>query len=589
MKSEMRTAVDVLGLGSLAPWMSVRSLAWVSLLIASLVFSACKSDDEPSSSSTHWVRCTTDADCLRVGASACSDEQCVDFAGQAFEVEESGNIATTGAEVDPSCDPTGPVERDSELHDVLLVARADDGTTYVVDDVEDGGSYRVYRSDDDLLVPQDVVGSGESDSVTLTINDADALFTLFFEPRDEPARAMLFDGELEDDPSFDPRDLDADVGQELEVLEVSVAGEFEVLPLASATRIEYRAWSAQGDEMLVVRPDREFEYEYLRMFYSDEPGEPLIERRVTETVRAQDGGTTYIHFLLDGEPARAYFPVRFEDEQIIHDEPGTLTVADESIELLRAGDAPNELTELDYWCATDEHEGWRLLSDAPPNRTAGTPCSFSEECASGICFGAGCGPGEGTCVHDPNVCPSASGMVCGCDGVTREFGCDHRYRHTGPCEDADAPSETDGSGDERDADADAGAGVEASDDVDEDDVDETPGRTGTGVEARDLDGTWVFTHEEPRGGDAALGGVARIEDGCLLVGDAVVVWDATILDDIEKVVADVGSGVSVRLRFGGGGLSLDEGSTLDDFPIEVVERCDTRNLLYQGGAFERVE
>jgi hypothetical protein len=133
----------------------------------------------------------------------------------------------------------------------------------------------------------------------------------------------------------------------------------------------------------------------------------------------------------------------------------------------------------------------------------------------------------------------------------------------------------------------------SSGDIDEDDAgaggdEQPPGRTGTGVEAHDLDGTWVFTREMANGGDAALGGVARIDDGCLFVGDEIVVWDTAILADLEQLVADVSGGESIRLRFGGGCLTLDEGSTLDDFPVEVVERCDTRTICYSGW-FERVE
>lgn len=66
---------------------------------------------------------------------------------------------------------------------------------------------------------------------------------------------------------------------------------------------------------------------------------------------------------------------------------------------------------------------------------AGAACTTADECTSGICFGSGCGPGEGICGDDPNWCPTAYGPVCDCDGVTRQWGCDYRYAHLGPCVD----------------------------------------------------------------------------------------------------------------------------------------------------------
>ena len=94
-----------------------------------------------------------------------------------------------------------------------------------------------------------------------------------------------------------------------------------------------------------------------------------------------------------------------------------------------------------------------------------------------------------------------------------------------------------------------------------------------GISAQQLEGVWVFSHD-PQGGDDALhSGVATIENGCLYVDGAVVVWDADRLDEAESAIASIRDGDSPQLSIGGGGISLDEGST--ELPAIIMERCDT--------------
>ncbi len=112
-----------------------------------------------------------------------------------------------------------------------------------------------------------------------------------------------------------------------------------------------------------------------------------------------------------------------------------------------------------------------------------------------------------------------------------------------------------------------------------------PGDTdgdATAVEAQEVDGVWVFTYAEAPDAsmDALATGTASVVDGCLLVGDAVVVWHDHHLDDVNDAIAGVDRGEVVSLQVGGGGLSLDEGSSEDDFPPLVVEHCSPTEVWF---------
>jgi hypothetical protein len=105
---------------------------------------------------------------------------------------------------------------------------------------------------------------------------------------------------------------------------------------------------------------------------------------------------------------------------------------------------------------------------------------------------------------------------------------------------------------------------------------------GTEVDAQQRDGVWVFTYSEaPAIDNEALGGGrAAVEDDCLWMGEAVVVWHDHHLDAVDEVIARVRAGEVLDLQLGGGGLSLAEGSTVDDFPAVVSEHCATSEIWF---------
>jgi hypothetical protein len=63
----------------------------------------------------------------------------------------------------------------------------------------------------------------------------------------------------------------------------------------------------------------------------------------------------------------------------------------------------------------------------------------------------------------------------------------------------------------------------------------------TAVEALQIEGVWVFAYGEPPqvSMDALGGGDATVVDGCLEVGEAVVVWHEHHVDAVEEVIARI--------------------------------------------------
>jgi hypothetical protein len=51
-------------------------------------------------------------------------------------------------------------------------------------------------------------------------------------------------------------------------------------------------------------------------------------------------------------------------------------------------------------------------------RADGAACNASDECASGICEGEGCGDNQGTCAPKARGCTRDLRQYCGCDGKT---------------------------------------------------------------------------------------------------------------------------------------------------------------------------
>lgn len=98
------------------------------------------------------------------------------------------------------------------------------------------------------------------------------------------------------------------------------------------------------------------------------------------------------------------------------------------------------------------------------------------------------------------------------------------------------------------------------------------------IDAVEIDGVWVFQHSNSGGDDALHNGTAEIRDGCLYVGDAVVIWHSAQVEEAAELVTATLAGESRQVSLPGGGVSLEEGET--PFPEAVSSRCSTDTLWY---------
>jgi hypothetical protein len=73
----------------------------------------------------------------------------------------------------------------------------------------------------------------------------------------------------------------------------------------------------------------------------------------------------------------------------------------------------------------------------------------------------------------------------------------------------------------------------------------------TGIDAEQVLGTWLFSHDELDHDDALLRGPASIADDCLLVNGVVVIWHASRIEDAASAVRAVMANEQVSLDVGG--------------------------------------
>lgn len=95
------------------------------------------------------------------------------------------------------------------------------------------------------------------------------------------------------------------------------------------------------------------------------------------------------------------------------------------------------------------------------------------------------------------------------------------------------------------------------------------------IEASQVDGVWVFSHDPAGGMDALHSGAPEIVDGCLVIDDTIVVWHVGRIDEAAAAVAAAQAGEAPPLLIAGGGLSVAEGTDPADIPAVITDRCPT--------------
>lgn len=249
-----------------------------------------------------------------------------------------GENAGSGGDTLEPCEPLATREGEPiELGEIVGIGRAEDGTIYVVDRADD--DFRLFVSEGEVLQRYQVDGVGESimgdaTSVSLTVVELDLLLQVDVDAEGEVRMGILV--------GADDREILA-IGEEGEELEVLDEKDIEDIPLRNLPGdvfVEYWAKVEDGRVVLVIRPDTDWDYEDFRLFLG--PKQRVAEREVTSVVRQRDGGTTTIEFVADGD-AVAYFPAASRDE------PSTLTVAGDELELTLLSSDPSE-ADATFYC-----------------------------------------------------------------------------------------------------------------------------------------------------------------------------------------------------------------------------------------------
>jgi len=107
-------------------------------------------------------------------------------------------------------------------------------------------------------------------------------------------------------------------------------------------------------------------------------------------------------------------------------------------------------------------------------------------------------------------------------------------------------------------------------------------RRSTEIESAQVHGVWVFYNQPDLAADANISGLASVEDGCLRVDGAVMVWWKR---DAATVAAFVDSltGHPPRLvQLGGGSRGADEGARFAEQFAELLAVCPTSAVSFSG-------
>jgi hypothetical protein len=212
---------------------------------------------------------------------------------------QAGTNPPLGSSTPQSCTPLVGQEVPIQLGTVLGAGRDAAGTVYVLDDGAD--NYRAFVSQGDALWRKHVSGSGSTPSeIVATVDDPSAPLTIKIELSGKQVQGMsVFRGELIDKTFGDG----APGSESLSLVGTDVLANYAVKNIAPKVVVEYDATIPDGHRMLVTRPEVDWKYEDVRIFY----GTPdrMVERKL---VKASRGSSTYLTFAMDGAEYDAFFP-----------------------------------------------------------------------------------------------------------------------------------------------------------------------------------------------------------------------------------------------------------------------------------------
>jgi hypothetical protein len=263
--------------------------------------------------------------------------------------------AAQGGETTTDSDEAGivacqPLETEAvavELDEVLAAGQSEAGVVYVIGKVDN--EPRVFVADGSELVLEVESGSGQTTTeegtlTSFTFYERDPILHVeLWQGQDGTQRMGVLAGELPDGvKQFEI----GTVGEELAPVDVAQVAQLEPRRILNEVVVVYAAELADGRHLLVLRPDQLASPEDYRVFFG--PSERLQERALTSIERARDGGSTTVDFLVDGEPATAFFPVVLVNEMFERGEP-TLTVAGTALDIALTPDGAAP-ANADYFC-----------------------------------------------------------------------------------------------------------------------------------------------------------------------------------------------------------------------------------------------
>jgi hypothetical protein len=110
-----------------------------------------------------------------------------------------------------------------------------------------------------------------------------------------------------------------------------------------------------------------------------------------------------------------------------------------------------------------------------------------------------------------------------------------------------------------------------------------PDSPDSGLAATQVDGVWVFQYDPQGWHEALLEGPASIVDGCLYIGDFLVVWHVDRLDELEEIIAAVQAGEQPVVAVGGFarfvGVDPDGGEPLV-LPSVIADHCSAEAVWF---------
>ncbi|MBN1757528.1 MAG: hypothetical protein JW863_04385 [Chitinispirillaceae bacterium] len=257
------------------------------------------------------------------------------------------------------------------LDGILCAARDSAGVLYVID--ENGSRFRCFVAEGDTLHRRKVTGSSIVGEEYYFISIENVNQLIFHHQSgvwndvylNVGGRCDECDSILADPVNKNPREMyresiaagwsavcgyldkEKDAAYKLSVTDTTGMGNMATRNFLPTTRIEYLARQQDGHNILVTRPEYDWNGEAVVHFGM--PGE-MVLCECLRFIRALDGGSTWIRYLIDSTEAEAYFGVIMDTDAI---KPGAAynIIDGDTLELERVVPDADNMSALGFVCS----------------------------------------------------------------------------------------------------------------------------------------------------------------------------------------------------------------------------------------------